>query len=156
MVDCVKAVKHVLSLRRLAEETTGLRTPDFYISVKLMAAKVHFDWKPMVASITPDAVLHRIKWCEMFMGDLLVLQNRLRLFEKRMLARGVDVTHPLGSREHEERKLRMLLEDGEDAVAAVDICEDVLMRSSRRLDTLIGWGYKVSNSFRVHIHLFLA
>ena len=41
-------------------------------------------------------------------------------------------TAPLGSQQHEEKKLALLLTRGEEVVASLDMCEDVLLRSVRR------------------------
>ncbi len=140
----VQAFGHVLSLERLVKQTKGLRTPFMYYEIKHLAINKDNSWQPVVEIMTEMAVLDRIKWCEVFLGDLLVLQSRMEIFEKRMTERGADLVTPLGSRQHEEKKLALLLTQGEEVVASQDICEDVMLRSVRRLATLSEWAYKVS------------
>ena len=140
----IAAFKHVISMERLVDSTRGLRTPCMYYEVKYFAMNRESDWRPVVSSMTATGVLGRIRWCEVFLGDLLVLRNQTQLFERRMINdRGVDLETQLGSKEHEDKKLRLLLTEGDDVVASLDMCEDVLLRSVRRLQTLVGWAYAV-------------
>jgi len=53
-----------------------------------------------------------------------------------MEKRGADLAAGLGTQQHEDKKLALLLTKGEDAVASLDICEDVMLRAVRRLSTL--------------------
>lgn len=140
----IAAFKRVISMERLVDSTQGLRTPCMYYEIKYMAINKESDWRPAVSSMTVIGVMDRIKWCEAFLGDLLVLHNHNQLFERRMIINhGVDLETQLGSKEHEDKKLRLLLTEGDDVVASLDMCEDVLLRSARRLQTLVGWAYAV-------------
>lgn len=60
-----------------------------------------------------------------------------------MIKRGADLEHHLGSQEHEHKKLHRLLYKGENVVFSEDVCEDVLLRSARRLCTLVEWAHEV-------------
>ena len=140
----IAAFKKVLSLERLVQSTRGLRTPGAYHEMKHLATHKDCDWRLAVSSMTATSVLNRIKWCEVFLGDLLVVHNQTQLFERRMVKDcGVDLETQLGSKEHEDNKLRLLLTKGDDVVAGFDMCEDVVLRSVRRLRTLVGWAYAV-------------
>ncbi len=143
-IEAVTAFKYVLSLERLVQSTQGLRTPSMYFELKNMAVNKDSDWQLAAEGLTEAAVLDRIKWCEVFLGDLLVLRNRMEVFEWRMEERGADLAAALGTQQHEDKKLALLLTKGEDAVASLDICEDVMLRAVRRLSTLCSWGHLVS------------
>ncbi len=143
-IEAVNAFKYVLSLERLVKQTSGLRTPSIYPEIKFFAVNKDSDWQPLVEGLTEAAVLDRIRWCEVFLGDLLVLRNRMEMFEWRMEKRGADLAAGLGTQQHEDKKLALLLTKGEDAVASLDICEDVMLRAVRRLSTLCSWGHLVS------------
>ncbi len=80
-IEAVNAFKYVLSLERLVKQTSGLRTPSIYSEIKFLAVNKDSDWQPLVEGLTEAAVLDRIRWCEVFLGDLLVLRNRMEMFE---------------------------------------------------------------------------
>lgn len=139
----LKAFEHLLSLERLVKDVKGLRTRMVYYETKHMALNRNTDWQPVIDCMTDSAVLARIQWCEVFLSDMVIIRRRSDEFEKRMAQKGADTQNTLGSREHEEQKLRTLLRLGESAVAAQDACEDVLLRGVRRLMTLVNWAYEV-------------
>ena len=134
----------LISIERLVESVQGTKTACLYAELKRMAISRDNDWRALVHSISMDALAARIRWCEVFVGDLMLLQQRAAAFEDRMVRQGIDLTCYLGSKQHEEKKLLMLLTRGEDYTAQADICEDVLLRAVRRLITLVDWAYAVS------------
>lgn len=139
----VSAFRHVISMERLVKEVGGLQTPDLYASLKHYAINRTAQWEVVVGGMTELSVVDQIQWCEVFLEDLLLLHQHTMAFEKSMIERGADLGHPLGSQEHEHKKLYVLLYKGENAVFSEDVCEDVLLRSARRLDTLVGWAHEV-------------
>ena len=139
----VFAFRHVLSMERLVQEVRGLQTPDVYSSLKHYAINKHTQWEAVVNRMEELSVLDRIEWCEVFLKDLLLLHKHTTVFEQKMVERGADLERQLGSQEHEDKKLHLLLYKGENAVFIEDVCEDVLLRSARRLRTLVNWAYAV-------------
>ena len=148
MVDMQKdeyllAYKHVVSMERLVGEVKGLQTPDMYYELKHYAINKNTRWEAYVERMTELSVVTRVEWCETFLEDLLLLHHHTITFEKSMVKKGIDLAHCLGSQEHEHKKLHMLLYKGENAVFSEDVCEDVLLRSARRLRTLLSWAHDV-------------
>lgn len=149
----VFAFRHVLSMERLVQEVRGLQTPDMYNCLKHYAINKHTQWEAYVNPMEELSVLDRIEWCEVFLKDLLLLHKHTTVFEQQMVERGADLERQLGSQEHEDKKLRLLLYKGETAVFIEDVCEDVLLRSARRLRTLVNWAYTVRTRRRT-LHQF--
>lgn len=89
----------------------------------------------------------RIRWCEVLVGDVLVLRKQAETLQRRA-ARWAALTAPVGSGQHVEARVRLLLARGEDAVAQSDACEDILMRALPRLFTLLEWAYRVGYILR--------
>lgn len=142
------AYKHVISMERLVQEVRGLQTPDLYYELKHYAINKNTRWEAYAERMTELSVISRVEWCETFLEDLLLLHQHTISFEQSMVKRGADLHHRLGSQEHEHKKLHLLLYKGENAVFSEDVCEDVLLRSARRLRTLIGWADEVSTRRR--------
>lgn len=136
----------VISVERLVASARGTRTPCLYYELKHHAINRDSDWRPVVRNMTQCAVLDRIKWCEVFIGDILILRRLAEALEQRTM-RLADLAAPVGSPQHVEAKLRLLLAKGENAVIQSDVCEDVLLRALRRMLTLADWSYTVSSSF---------
>lgn len=137
------AYKHILSMERLVGEVRGLQTPDTWYEIKHYAINKNTRWETYAERMTELSVTNRIQWCETFLEDLLLLHQHTISFEQSMVKRGADLRYRLGSQEHEDKKLHMLLYKGEQAVFSEDVCEDVLLRSARRLRTLISWAHEV-------------
>ena len=111
--------------------------------MKYFAINKDSDWRPAVHSLPECATLDRIEWCGVFISDILILRKLAETLEQRA-ARLADLAAPVGSRQHAEAKLQLLLARGEDAVTQSDVCEDVLLRALRRMLVLAEWGYTVS------------
>ena len=137
------AFQQVISIERLVDSARGVKTPCLYYELKHMAINKDSDWRPVVNILTERDMLDRIQWCEAFIGDILILRQLADALEQRM-TRVADLKAPVGSQEHIEGKLRLLLARGENAVLQSDVCEDVLLRALRRMLTLTEWGYTVS------------
>ena len=137
------AFKQLNSIERLVNSAGGTRTPCLYYELKHMAINKDSDWRPVVCILSESAVLDRIKWCEAFIGDILILRKSAEGLQQRA-ARKADLKAPVGSRQHIERKLMLLLARGEDIVTQSDICEDILLRALRRMLVLAEWAHTVS------------
>lgn len=137
------AFQEVISIERLVSSATGVRTPCLYYELKYMAINKDSDWRPVVRNMTEGAVLDRIKTCEVFLGDMLILRSLADGLERRA-TRLADLGASVGSSQHVEAKVRLLLVRGEDAVIQSDLCEDILLRALRRMLTMVEWGYRVS------------
>ena len=146
----LQAYKHVLSMERLVREVRGLQTPDAWYEIKRYAINKNTGWDAYVAGLSELSVFDRILWCESFLEDLLLLHRHTITFEKDMVQNGADLNSRLGSQAHETRKLHTLLYKGEHVVFNEDVCEDVFLRSARRLRTLVEWARTVSVC--VHCH----
>ena len=140
----LQSYRHVISMERLVREVRGVRTPDPYYELKRLAINKNTGWESYVAGLTELSLFERIQWCETFLEDLLLLHRHTITFEKDMVEKGADLKSHLGSQEHETRKLHTLLYKGEQVVFNQDVCEDVFLRSARRLRTLIEWAHAVS------------
>ena len=138
----------LISLKRLVDGVRGTKTDLLYFEIKRMAVLKDTDWEPVISRMSEPAVLARIQWCEAFLKDLVLIEARSGEFERRMARKGADMTNALGSRQHEEQKLRLLLSQGEAAAAAQDACEDVLLRGVCRLMTLVTWACEVYDRCR--------
>lgn len=141
--EYMSAYRHVISMERLVREVRGVQTPSLYHEIKHFGINKNTRWEAFVERMTALTVVERIEWCEVFLEDLQLLHQHTVVFEKSMIKRGVDLEHRLGSQEHEHKKLHMLLYQGENTVFSEDVCEDVLLRSARRLCTLVGWAHEV-------------
>ncbi len=136
--------KHLICIERLVESARGVRSPCLYTEMKYMACNRKTDWGAAVQGMPTDQVPDCLKWCEGFIADLMLLKQRAGEFETRMLKKhGIDLDSFLGSKLHEERKVVMLLTRGETYAAEQDLCEDVLLRAVRRMETLADWAYTV-------------
>ena len=139
------AFKQVASIERLVNSARGVRTPCLYYELKHLAINRDSDWRFVVRTLSRSALLDRIRWCEVFVGDIVILRRQAKALEQRT-TRLADLRTTVGSSQHVEAKVRMLLVRGENAVAQSDVCEDVLLRALRRLSTLVEWSYSVSRS----------
>lgn len=141
--ESLTSFRDVISMQRFVQEVRGLQTPAIYEKTKHYARNKDKRWEEFVGDMTEQSRMNHVQWCEVFSADLLLLRGYTITFEQNMIGRGADLDHGLGSQEHELKKLHMLLYQGENAVFNEDMYEDVLLRSARRLRTLIGWAQEV-------------
>ena len=142
------AFGRVASIERLVNSARGVRTPDLYSEMKYFAINKDSDWRPAVHSLTECATLDCVEWCGVFISDILIIRKLAETLEQRA-TRLADLAAPVGSRQHAEAKLQLLLARGEDAVTQSNVCEDVLLRALQRMLVLAEWGYTVSLAFLV-------